>query len=102
DVLVDGGIGRRAERLEQRGDLVLLDQLAHHLDGFRWRVGIVVGDEVDLSAVDTTLVVHLLEVGRDRLADRAVRRGGATVGVRVPYLDLGRGYADHCLVAGRS
>ena len=101
DVLVDGGIGRRAERLEQRGDLVLLDQLAHHLDGLGWRIGVVVGDEGDLPAVDATLVVDLLEVGGDRLADRAVRRGGATVGVGVADLDLGRGDADHRLGAGR-
>ena len=90
-VLVDGGVGRGAERLEQRGHFVLLDQLADHLDGLGRAVAVVVADVVDLPAVDAALVVDLLEVGAERLADGAVRRGRTAIGVGVADLDLGRG-----------
>ena len=92
-VLVDGAVRRRAERLEQRGHLVLLDELADHLDRLRRAVGVVVGDVVDLAPVDAALVVDLLEVGADGLADGAVGRGRAAVRVGVADLDLGRGDA---------
>jgi len=74
-VLVDRAVRRRAEGLEERGDLVLLDQLAHHLDGLGRRVAVVVSDVVDLPPVDPAFVVDLLEVGADDLPDRAVGRG---------------------------
>src|SRR5213596_1141426 len=53
-------------------------------------VAVVERDEVDLAAVDPALVVDLLEVGGQGLADRAVRGGRAAVRVRVADLDLGR------------
>src|SRR6185437_4275037 len=63
-VLLDRGVGRGAEGLEHERDLVLLDELADHLDGLGRAVAVVVADEVDLAAVDPALVVDLLEVGR--------------------------------------
>ena len=92
-VLVDRAVGRRPERVEQECDLILLDEPADHLDRLRRAVAVVVGDEVDLPAVDTALVVQLLEVRGDHLADRAVRRRVAAVGIRVTDLDLGRSHA---------
>ena len=73
--------------------LVLLDELAHHLHRLGRAVAVVVGDVVDLAAVDAALVVDLLEVGADGLADGAVGGGGAAVGVGVADLDLGGGHA---------
>ena len=66
-----------------------LDQLARQLDRLRRAVAVVVGDEVDLAAVDAALVVDHLEVGGDRLADRAVGRGRPAVRHGVADLDLG-------------
>jgi hypothetical protein len=40
-VLVDRRVARRAERLEQGEDLVLLDQLADHLHRLGWVVAVV-------------------------------------------------------------
>src|SRR5262249_41884559 len=57
-------------------------------------------DVVDLAPADSTLVVDLLEVGADHLADGAVGRGGAAVGGGVAELDLGGGHAGR-LGAGR-
>ena len=96
-VLLDGGVGRGAERLEDEGDLVLLDELAHHLDRLGRAIGVVVADEVDLAAVDAALVVDLLEVRGDGLADRPVGRGVAAVRVGVADLDLGGRDAHHRL-----
>ena len=99
-VLVDGGIRRRAERLEQEQHLVLLDQLARHLDRLGRAVAVVVADEGQLAAVDAALIVHHPEIGVDGLADRAVRRRRAAVGVGVADLDLGVGCARVVLLLG--
>src|SRR6185437_16901343 len=88
-VLVDRRVARRAERLEQREDLLLLDQLAHDLDRLRRAVAVIQADEVDLAAVDAARRVDGLPVGVDRFADRSVGRSGTTIGIGVAELDLG-------------
>src|SRR2546430_7949344 len=50
--------------------LVALDQLAHLLHRLGRRVTVVIGDEVDLTAVDAAFGVHFLEVGVDRLSNQ--------------------------------
>jgi hypothetical protein len=52
-----------AQGLEEGRHLILLHELPDHLHRLGRRVGVVVGDEVDLAAVDAALVVDLLEVG---------------------------------------
>ena len=88
-VFLDRRIRRRAEALEDQQDLVALDQLARLLDRLGRAVAVVVGDEVDLAAVDAAFGVDLLEIGRDRLADQAVGRGRTAIGIDVADLDLG-------------
>src|SRR5262249_30626327 len=69
------------------------DELAGHFERFGRTILVVVGDEVDLPPVDPAVVVDLLEVGADDLADGAVRRERPTVRIRVADLDLGGGNA---------
>src|SRR6185312_13253975 len=92
-VFVDRRIRRRAERVEDQQHLVALDQLAGLLDRLRWRVGVVIGDEIDLSAVDPTRRVDLVEIGLLGLADHAIGRSGTAIGHDVADLDLGVGGA---------
>jgi len=47
-VLVDGEVGCRAEIVEQKKDLVLLDQTADLFDVFRWTVGVIEADKMIL------------------------------------------------------
>ncbi len=96
-VLVDGAVGGCSEGLEQERDLVLLDQLADHLHRLGRAVAVVVADEVDLAAVDAALVVDLLEVGGEGLADGPVGGGVAAVRVGIADLDLGGGDTHHRL-----
>jgi len=56
--------------LKDQENLIVLDELACGLDGFRRVVRIVVGDEIDLPAIDAALGVDLLEIGGDRLPIR--------------------------------
>ena len=92
-VFQDRRVGRRAERLEDQQHLVALDQLARLLDGLRRAIGVVIGDEVDLAAVDAALVVDHPEIGGLRLADHAVGRRRAAIGHDVADLDFGIGGA---------
>ena len=101
-ITLDRGIGRRAERVEQQQHLLLLDQLAHHLDGLRRAIAVVATDEVDLAAVDAALVVDHGEVGGLRLADGAVGRSRAAIGHGVADLDLGVADAGTVLAGGKS
>jgi hypothetical protein len=76
---VDGRVGRRAQRVEEEQHFFLLDQLARLLDRLGRVVAVVERDEVDLAAVDAAFGVDLVEVGADRLADRAVGRCRARI-----------------------
>ncbi len=97
-VFLDSRVPRRAERLEHQQHFVALDQLARLLDGLRRRIAVVIGDVVDLAAVDAALGVHLVEVGADGLADRPVGRGRPAIRVDVADLDLGVGRAGVVLL----
>jgi hypothetical protein len=56
---------------------------------FGGAVGVVVGDEVDLAAVDAALGIDLVEIGRLRLADGSVGGRRSAVGHDVADLDFG-------------
>ena len=75
-VFLDRGVAGRAQRIEDQQHLVGLDQLARLLDGLRRAVAVVIGDEVDLAAVDAAFGVDLVEIGGLGLADRGI--GGRT------------------------
>ena len=93
EVVAHGEVVRGAERVDDREDLVLLDQPL----GVRQRalrlVPVVVGDELDLAAVDAAVVVELLEEAVQRLGNRAVRRGRAAERIAAAELDGGVGDA---------
>src|SRR5262249_15417224 len=88
-VFLDRRVGRRAERLEGEQHLVALDELSDLLDRLGRAVAVVVGDEIDLAAVDAALGIDLVEIAGDRLTDDAVGRGRAAVRIGVADLDLG-------------
>src|SRR5206468_966205 len=81
--------GLGAERLEDQEHLVALDQLARLLDRLRRTERVVIADEVDLAAIDAALDIVLVEIGRLRLADRAIGRRRAAIGHYVADLDFG-------------
>jgi hypothetical protein len=60
-IFLDRRVRRRAERVEDQQDFVAFDQLAGLLDGLRRRVAVVIGDEVDLAAVDAAFALILLK-----------------------------------------
>ena len=92
-VLLDRRIGGGAERREDQKHLVALDQLARLLDRLRRAVGVVVGNEVDLAAVDAAIVVDHPHIGAHRLADDAIGRRRPRIRHDVADLDLGVGDA---------
>ena len=100
EVLLHHRVGRRAEQLVDREDLIVLDELAHHLDRLGRLEAVVVGDEVDLAAVDAALVVDHVPVGGDALADHAIGRQWPAVRIGMAELDLLVGDARIVLVLG--
>src|SRR5581483_9717572 len=87
-IFLDGTVRRRAERVEDQEDFVALDQLARLLHRFWRTVGIVIGNEVDLAAVDAAFGVDHAEVGRLGPANHAIGRRRPAVGHDVADLDL--------------
>jgi len=87
-VFLDCGIGRRAEALEDQQHLVALHQLARLLNRFRRAEAVVVGNEIDLAAVDAAFGIDLGEIGRLGLADQAVGGQRPAVGHDVAELDF--------------
>jgi len=71
-------------------------------------VAVVVGDEIDLAAVDAALGVDLLEVGVLGLADHAIGGRRSAIGHDVADLDFGVGGAgivfllSECSAVGQS
>ena len=82
--------------------LILLDQLPHLFDGFRRAIAVVAADEIDLAAVDATLLVDHVEIGGFGLAEDAVGRGRPAIRHGVTDLDLGIAGAGAVLAAGKS
>src|SRR3984893_11249949 len=76
------------QAVEDKQHFVALDELPRLLDGLRRAVAVVVGDEIDLAAVDAALGVHLVEVSGDGLADGPVGGGRPAIGADVSDLDL--------------
>ena len=68
---------------------------------FRRAVGVVIGNEPDLSSVDATVSIYLVEIGRDRLADDTVSRRRAAVGHDVANSDLRIGGTRIAALLGR-
>ena len=92
-VFVDRAVGRRTQRIEDQKHLVAFDQLACLLDGFRRAIAVVIGNEIDLAAVDAALGIDLVEIGFLGLADGRVGRRRPRIGHDVADLDLGVGRA---------
>ncbi|MEY9756805.1 hypothetical protein ABIE73_004200 [Bradyrhizobium yuanmingense] len=99
-ILLDRTVRGRPERVENDQHLVALDQLANLLDGLWRRIAVVIGDEVDLAAVDAALVVDHLEIGFFGLADDAIGRRRTAVRHDVADLDLGIGRAGVVFLLG--
>ena len=74
-VRLDRLVVRGADGVEDREDLVLLDEPPRLLDGLHGVVGVVVEAVVDLPPVHAALRVHVGEVRLRARADRAERRG---------------------------
>ena len=78
EVVDHRGVRGRAQAVDDREDLVLLDQLADHGRGGRRVVAVVLDDVLDAAAVDPAVVVDVVEVGLRRRRDgRVARRGRA-------------------------
>ncbi len=99
-VALDRGVGRSAQRVEDQQHLVALDQPPRLFHRRRRTVGIVVGDEGDLAAVDAALLVDLVEVGNLGLADHAIGGRRPTIRHDVADLDLGVAGAGIVLAGG--
>src|SRR4029078_3184245 len=93
-VFLDRRVWRCAQQIEYQQTLVALHQLARLLDRFRRAVAGIIGDEVDLAAVDAARGVYLVESRRFGLADHAVSGRRSAVGHDVADLDFGVGGAD--------
>ncbi len=99
-VFLDRGIAWRAQRIEDQQHLVGLDELARLLHRLRRAVAVVIGDEVDLAAVDAALGIELVEIGGLGLADRRIGRSRTRIGHDVADLDLGIGRAGIIFLLG--
>src|SRR5262249_54247954 len=99
-VVPDRAVGRRAGASGNQKDLILLNQLARHFDGLGRRIGVIVGDEIDLAAVDAALGVDHFVIARLTFPDRAVIRGGAAIGGGIADPDLVVGDAGTVLFGG--
>jgi hypothetical protein len=100
-VFLNGGVAGRAEALEDKQDLVALDQLARLLDRFGRTIGVVIRDEVDLATVNPALSVHLVEIGGNRFPDQPVGRRRTAVGIDIADLDLGIACAGIVFLLGK-
>ena len=90
---VDRLAGVGAEARQDKENVVFLDELAGRLHRLGRVVGVVIGNEIDLAALDAALGVDLFEIGRDDLADHAIGRSRT---------GIGHGIADPDLVGGRA
>jgi hypothetical protein len=82
-----------SQRLENQQDFVAFHKLARLLYRLGRAVGVVIGNEVDLAAVDAAFGVDLVEVSRFRLADHAIGGSGTAIGHDIADLDFSVGRA---------
>ena len=102
EILPDRGIGWSAERVEEEGDLLLLDEAARLLDRLGRAIAVVDADERELAAVHPALFVDHLEIGGFGAANHAIGRERPAVGHRLADLDFRIGDAGRVLGASSS
>ena len=100
-IFLDRIVGRRAQALEDQQHLVAFHELARLLHGLGRAEGVVVGDEIDLAAVDPALVVELLEERGLGPPDQRIGRQRTAIGHDVADLDFGIGSAGIVFLFGR-
>ena len=81
-----------AEAVEDREDVVLLDELARLVDRLAWVVLVVLDEVGDLAVEDAAVGVDVTEVGGRALADSLVGGGDPGERDRPADHDLGRGH----------
>src|SRR6202012_410560 len=79
EIFLDRVAGRRAQILEDQQYLVVFHELARLLHRLGRAEGVVIGNEIDLAAVDTALVVDHPEKGGLGPADQRVGRQRPTI-----------------------
>src|SRR5712675_1881417 len=98
NVLLDRGFSCRPDNVEKHIYLVRFHKFANLLDRL-WRIeAVVVGNEIDFSAVDAALIVDHFEVGGFGLANSGVSRCWPAVRHYIADFDLGIAYADVVLL----
>ena len=101
EVLLDRGVGRRAERAGDGQHLVLLDQTARLLDRLGRAETVVERDHGDLAPVHAAQVVDHLEIGDLGLGQGDETRQGPAIGHGLAELDLAVGGARIVLLLRR-
>ena len=99
-IFLNSAVRCSAKDGKHRQHLVILHELASLLDGLGWTIGVIVGDVVDLAAIDAALLIYHLEEAGLYLADAAKGGRWSAVGNDVAELDLGVGRADVVLLLG--
>src|SRR5438874_13283633 len=89
DVLDGGADAGSTERAEQEGYFIALDKLPGLLHRLGRAVSIVVGDEIDLAAVDAASIVDRIDIGDQSLPGIAERRRGTAKRERSPHFHFG-------------
>jgi len=83
------GVRRCSRTLEDQQDPIFFYEPASLLDGPRWDVGVVVRNEPDFAAVDSTFRIDFRKIPRLRSADEVISRGRAAIRHDVADLDFG-------------
>jgi hypothetical protein len=73
-IRLDRRVGVGADGAQGEENLIVLNELAGRLHDLDRVIRVVIGDDVDLAAVDAAFGVDLVHIGRDDLADDAVGR----------------------------
>src|SRR4051812_6073453 len=92
-VALDRRVGWRAQRVEQEGHLVLLNQASDQLDRLGRAEAVIEGDEIDPAPADAALAIQPGEIRRFGLADWRIGRERAAIWHGVADLDLSGGDA---------
>jgi hypothetical protein len=93
EVATDGEVVLGADRVEDREDLVLLDELPGLVDRARGVVAVIAVEVADLAAVDTAVRIDVLEVRVRAGADGPERGRGTAERDGASDQDLVRGHA---------
>jgi len=93
DIFEHRHVGSGADRVDQEGDFLALDQAPDLLHRLGWTVGVVEADEIDLAAVHAALFVDHREIGGCGNRTGRIGRCRTAIGRRGPDLDFGIGNA---------